>query len=203
MAKSQYYVSESDVGALLKLSGLPADFQRLFVRDYVSLKNETSSISEESTELTDRVDSLEGTTSDIFIQIGFLDSRVDSNDSSIATININLTALASAYNSHAAAASAHGAVGNVVGDGNLASALTAGVVKLASAIASQAASTVVITNTPNAAPVAYVQADAATWVTLLNELKTDVNQLVADLNSLTTKVNSILASDVAAAQRAP
>jgi len=182
MAKSQYYVSESDIGALFKLSGLPADFQRLFARDYVSLKETGAANEGDLSSLTIRVDDVE--------------------DSLTLTIT-NLSALTTSYNAHAAAASAHGATGNLVGTGNLATLATGGVVRLAAAIASEAASTVVVTNTPNAAPLVYAQADAATWVTLLNELKSDLNQLVTDHNSLVTKVNSIIASDVTAAQRAP
>lgn len=182
MAKSQYYVSESDVGALLKTSGLPAEFQRLFARDYVSLKESALGSTDSLSGLTIRVD--------------------DAEDSLTLTIT-NLSALTTAYNAHAAATSAHGASGNIVGTGNVATAITNGVVKLASAVADQAASTVSVTNTPNAAPAAYSQVDAATWVTLLNELKTDVNQLVLDLNALTTKVNDSLATERTALQRSP
>jgi hypothetical protein len=79
-----------------------------------------------------------------------------------------------------------------------------GSVKLAAAVVDQAASTVVVTSpNGNAAGVAYLQADAATWVTLLNELKSDLNTLVTDHNQLTTKVNTMLASERTALQRAP
>lgn len=46
----------------------------------------------------------------------------------------------------------------------------------------------------NAAGAGYVQADAATWVTLMNETKGDVNALRTDAGALRTKLNELLAA---------
>ena len=45
-----------------------------------------------------------------------------------------------------------------------------------------------------AAGASYVQATAATWVTLMNETKADVNALRTDVSNLRTKVNELLAA---------
>lgn len=203
MAFSQYYVTEAEMGALFRMSGLPEDFQRLFARDYVAFKSDAGSSNDLLAALTSRVDDNDDDIADIYVQIGILDSRIDTNDGLIAAINVNLSALSASFSAHAAATSAHGSNGAIVGVNNFATLATGGTVKLAAAVADQADSTVVVANSPNAAPVAYAQADAATWVTLLNELKTDVNQLVTDLNALTAKVNTMLASERTALQRAP
>ena len=203
MAKiNQYYVTESDLAKLFVQSGLPPEFQRLFVRDYVALKADAGTLEDLVADLTDRADQNDIDIADIKAQLVIDDGRLDSHDTDIAAINVSLNALSVAFNTHVADSSAHGASGDIVGNLNFAAASVGGVVKLAYAVEDQAASTVEVTSSPNAAGVVYVQADAATWVTMLNELKTDVNQLVADLNGLTAKVNDTLASDRSASQRA-
>lgn len=189
MVDTNYYVSETDVAALLKKSGLPSDFQNLFSRDYVSVKRSIGLSSDDIANIESRVTDNEDAISDLSV--------------SFSTLNGTVVTLQSNFNSHASATAAHGSNGNIVGTNNFATLTVGGTVKLAAAVVDQAASAVVVSATPNAAGVAYAQADAATWVALLNELKSDVNQLVTDLNSLTAKVNTMLASERTALQRAP
>ena len=179
---TQYYTTETDVAQMLKTANLPDQFRNLFGRDYVAMKRDIAS---SSTAIND----IEQNVVDLFL-------RVDDADAAIDVTQQNLS-------DHENDNSAHNATGNIVGTGDYASLTTGGTVKQASAIADQAASTVVVTSSPNVAPAAYLQADAATWVAMLNELKSDVNQLVTDVNSLTAKLNAILASDRASLQRAP
>lgn len=56
-----------------------------------------------------------------------------------------------------------------------------------------AASAVSVTGNYTAAGVAYAQADAATWVAGLTELKSDVNALIAELNTNRALVNELKA----------
>ena len=199
---SQYYVTEAEVARLFAQSGLPAEFQRLFARDYVALKADAGTISDLIAALENRVDDAEGDIVGITAQLVIIDRRIDGNDTAIAAVEIDLDALSVAFLAHQSASSAHGATGDIVGNGDFATAAVGGVVTQAAAVADQAASTVSVTSSPNAAGAAYLQADPATWVTMLNELKTDINQLVTDVNALTTKFNSSLSTERTAAQRA-
>jgi hypothetical protein len=202
MAKlTQYYVTEVEVAKLFAQSGLPADFQRLFARDYVALKADAGTIGDLIEALTVRADQNDIDIAAINVQLVIDDGRLDGHDSDIAAINVNLSALTTAFNAHAADNSAHNVTGNIIGTGDYATLVLGGSVKLAAAVVDQAVSTVVVTNTPNAAGLAYLQADAATWVTLLNELKSDLNTLVTDHNQLTAKVNTMLATERTALQR--
>lgn len=189
MANKSYYVSETDVAALLKMSGLPKDFQNLFSRDYVSVKNSIDGSGDEITNLDVRVTDNE--------------DSIESLNVSFSTLNGTVVSLQSSYNSHASSIIAHGSNGNIVGTNNFATIAVGGTVKLSAAVTDQSASIVNVAATPNAAGAAYLQADAATWVVLLNELKSDLNALVDDHNSLRAKVNDILLTERNALQRAP
>lgn len=186
---SQYYVTESEISKLLAQSGLPADFQRFFSRDYASLKADASSTSELVVDNDDRLAALEDDLGEVNDELSLQDVRI--------------TSVSNDLDAHEADLSAHGANGNIVGTNDYATTLVGGTVKLAAATANATSSTVSVTLAPNAAGVAYSQTDAATWVALLNQQKTMINQLTSDLNALITLFNSSLATERTALQRAP
>lgn len=182
MAKtSQYYVTESEVSKLLAQSGLPPLFQQLFARDYVSLKSDATSSSD---------------------QIGVIFERLDANDANINSNTTRITVIEGGLSDHIDDNSAHGASGSVIGAEDYAQASVGGTVYLASAVANSPASAVSAVLNPNTAPAVYSQADAATWVAMLNEHKATINQLTADLNSLIVLFNASLSSERSAKQRA-
>ena len=195
MVDTNYYVSETDLAQLLKKSGLPADFQNLFSRDYASVKRSIGGSADDVASLDQRVTDSEADITSLSISFSSLQATVTSLSGSLGSLQTN-------YNAHASSTSEHGAGGKIVGTNDFATLTVGGTVKLAAALVDQAASTVNVAATPNAAGVGYLQADAATWVTLLNELKSDLNALVVDHNSLRAKLNSMLASERAALQRA-
>jgi len=192
---TQYYVTESEVAKLFAQSGLPAEFQKLFARDYVSLKSDASETSDNVTEIID----------DILV----IDSRLDTQGaaitlqgSQIVLIIADLATLQTAFDGHVADSSAHNATGNILGTDDYATASTGGSVKLAAATAGAFLSTVLVTQTPTVAAAAYVQATAQTWVDAINEHKTAINQLKTDLNLLVTQFNASLSTERTALQRA-
>jgi hypothetical protein len=70
MAKlTQYYVTEAEVSRLFAQSGLPSEFQRLFARDYVSLKADAGTISDLIDALTIRADGIDDDIVDINAQL--------------------------------------------------------------------------------------------------------------------------------------
>ena len=78
---------------------------------------------------------------------------------------------------HTSASSAHGAGGNIVGTTDFATSILGGVVLEATNVADAVQSTVAVTSPDaTAAPAVYDQTDAQTAVTLVNELKADLNQ---------------------------
>ena len=192
---SQYYITEAEVAKLLGQSGLPQPFQLLFGKDYVSMKQQVFGTAASITEINS--------------QLLIIDERLDiaevliqENTDRIDLIEVDLADFHIAFDDHVAATEAHGSTGDIIGTDDYCTDTVGGTVLLADAVADQAASSASVTTSPNSAPVAYSQADAATWVTMLNDLKTQVNQLVTDHNAVVTKLNSILATDRTAKQRA-
>lgn len=214
---SQYYVSDTDIAQLMNVSGLPENFKRLFVRDYSALKRDVGGDKDAITALEGRATDAEGRLDIAEEQIDIIDAQIVAIDLRVTTsegdiVNLALRMLQAEsdiednrtdFDNHASASIAHGATGAIVGTGNYASAAIGGTVLLAAAVADAVPSTVSITSTPNAAGVAYAQADAATWVTMLNELKTDVNTLVTNTNAAIAQLNALLASERTAKQLAP
>lgn len=95
---------------------------------------------------------------------------------------------------HTALSSAHGATGAIVGNGDLATTSAYGVVRKAAASADASASTASVTSADaTSAGASYNQTVANSAVTLVNEVKADVNTLAADLNAAITSLNDLKA----------
>jgi len=189
MASNQYYITETDVSKMLKLSGLPMDFQGLFSRDYVAIKRDILANTDEAAALESRVSALDS-------DLTAIDLRLD-------TAEVDINGVESDLASHEADNSAHGATGDIVGTDDYCTLATGGTVKLAASVANATASAVNAVLNPNAAGIAYLQADAATWVAMLNEHKTNINQLTADLNAAITQLNLLMANSRTALQLEP
>lgn len=202
MANSQYYVTESGIASLLKLSGLPASFQNQFTQDYAALKRDTSDIGILISELTVRVDQSEVDILALDSRLGAAEGSIISLGSRLTTAEDNIATVTFNLNTHTSATSAHGAIGNIVGTNNYCTSVLGGTVLQASAVAAATASTVNMTQSANAAGVAYSQTDAATWVNELAEHKAGINQLKVDLNALITLFNQSLTTEQSAKQRA-
>jgi hypothetical protein len=121
-------------------------------------------------------------------------------EETITAVNENEQTL----NTHIGAEQAHGSNGNIIGDQDFATVLLFGLVKQMAQVANAVDSTVsvdavdatistVSVDSPDvvAAPVAYDQTFTDTIVTLINELKADVNQVVTDVNPSATLSNEI------------
>jgi hypothetical protein len=124
-------------------------------------------------------------------------------DDRLVIVEDDLGDLITDFNIHTADESAHGATGDIVGTDDYCTPIIGGTVLLASAVSEVPASTLSIAATPNAAGATYVQADAATWVAMLNEIKTDFNALIVEHNALRAQLNLSLSTEVTAKQRAP
>lgn len=216
MAKNgQYYVTEQEIAKLLGTSGLPMAFTSQFTRDYAAVKSDIGSNSTSLDKIISDVDALDVRVLTTESNIATINSDIDSLNTSVLTLTlqaadfeirisdteIGLSTLDSGFNLHITDDSAHGATGNIVGTDDFCTTSVGGTVLLATALAQSTASTLSITTTPNAAGVGYVQADAASWVTTINELKTDFNALIAEFNLLVAKVNDILITQEVAKQR--
>lgn len=213
----QYYRTEQEIARLMRGSGLPVEFTNPFTRDYAAVKGDIASTGGDVEVVQGEVDQLKIRVSVTESEISSLNSDVDSLNTSVFNLTLqvadidgrlvivenDLSDLTTDFNIHTADESAHGATGDIVGTGDYCTALLGGTVLLASALAASPASTLVITSTPNAAGVAYLQADAATWVAAINELKADFNLLITEYNLLVAKVNAIIDTQEVAKQRAP
>lgn len=224
-AKSgQYYRTEQEIAKLFQTAGLPMSFTNHFTRDYAAVKgdiavndetltgiiasvdlldirvgNTESSISS----LNSSVSSLNTTVTNLSLQTADIDARLVIAEGEIGVIEVDLLALTVDFNAHESANSAHGASGDIVGVNDFCTLSTGGTVLLASALAASPTSTLAVVATPNAAGISYDQADAATWVSAINELKSDFNALITEYNALVSKVNGIISTQVSSNQRAP
>lgn len=214
---SQYYVSDTDIAQLMNISGLPDQFKRLFVRDYSALKRDVGGDK-------DAITALEGRATDAEERLDGIDEHIDIIDAKIVAIDLRVTTAEgdildlvlrvtqnesdisdnrADFDAHVIDTTTHGTTGSIVGTGNYASGAIGGTVLLAAAVADAVASAANAALNPNAAGVAYLQADAATWVAMLNEHKTQINLLKTDLNLAITQLNALLASERTAKQLAP
>lgn len=214
---TQYYVTEKEVSQLLRESGLPDRFQRLFAKDYVAIKRDFNGTVTDLTNLTTRVLSaetailvvsrrvgtVEGQITDLTLRLDNVDILLADFGGRIEAIEIDLAQFHIDFDDHVNATEAHGSTGPIVGTGNFCTPSVGGTVLQAGAVTDSVASTVSVTSTPTVAGASYSQATATTWVNMLNELKADVNQLVTDLNAIVTTVNQSLATERTANQRAP
>jgi peptidoglycan hydrolase CwlO-like protein len=203
MLNNQYYITETDVAKMLNLSGLPMQFQSLFARDYVSVKRQITDSDDVITSIGNRVGVLEGDVDDIETSITLINSSINSLDIRVTDAESDILDVASDLSAHVTDDSAHGATGDIVGTDDYCTLATGGTVKLAASVANAAASAVNAVLNPNAAGVAYLQADAATWVTMLNEHKANINQLTADLNAAITQLNLLMSNSRTALQLEP
>lgn len=207
---TRYYVSETDIAELMKLGGFPRNFSDRFTRDYAGLKKDTSSIEQrisaselEIQIIITRLDDHDSYLADLDSRLGIAEADIADNTLRIGAAETAIDTNRDDFDAHVLDRTTHGALGNLVGTLDYPTAITGGAVLLAAAVADATYSTVAVTNTATAAGAGYVQATAATWVTLLDELKADVNQLVIDHNALLTQFNALLASERAAKQLAP
>lgn len=214
---TRYYISETDIAQLIGLGNFPPQFSNLFTRDYAALKRDVGSTEERLTSAETRLDGIDDEIAIIIVRLddhdsylASLDGRLDVAEATLLdhelrldTAETNITTLQDDLTDHIADRTTHGATGNIVGTGDYCTAVIGGTVLLASAVANAVPVSVSISSTPNAAGVAYLQADAATWVTMLNEIKTDFNTFVTETNAAITQLNALLAAERAAKQLAP
>ena len=103
-----------------------------------------------------------------------------------------ITTADSTLGTHTALTSAHGANGDIVGFGDIATTTDEGLVLMAAASVNASTSSVSVTSANAATQTAgYVQADVQSIATLANETKGDVNQLVTDLNAAIASINDL------------
>ncbi len=206
----QYYVSETDIAQMFKLSGLPAAFSSQFIRDYSAIKQDIGEDSDGITAneenivvLTERVDTAEA-------DIDALDVRVTASEVSILDLGLRLGEAEveiddnrDDFDAHVINRNTHGVLGNIVGTLDYPTSITGGAVLLAAAVADAVVSAANAALNPNTAGVVYLQSDAATWVAMLNEHKAQINLLKTDLNAAITQLNALLAAERTAKQLAP
>jgi len=207
---SQYYVSDTDIAQLMNISGLPDQFRQLFAKDYSALKRDVGGDKDAITALEERADETDDHLTIIDAQIVAIDLRVTTAEGDILDLALRVSQTESDiadnradFDAHVIDTTTHGTTGAIVGTGNYATGAIGGTVLLAAAVADAVASAANAALNPNAAGVAYLQADAATWVAMLNEHKTQINLLATDLNLAITQFNALLASERTAKQLAP
>lgn len=200
MANGQYLVTEADVSALLKESGLSITFQQKFTKDYVAVKGDINDSNIEINKLLLRIVNAESDIDIIDDRLDTVESDIDSLEPRVAAAEIDIAAVTSNLSSHVADDSAHGATGNIVGTDDYCTLTTGGTVKLAASVANAPASTVSAVSNPNSPGVAYSQIDASTWVNMLYEHKANINQLSTDLNAAITQLNLLMSNSRAALQ---
>jgi len=203
MANGQYLVTEADVSALLKESGLSITFQQKFTKDYVAVKGDINDRNIELNKLLLRVVEVESDVASIDVRLSAVEDDVDSLEPRVTAAEIDISTVTSDLSSHVADNSAHGVTGNIVGTDDYCTLTMGGVVKLAASVANATASAVSAVSSPNFPGVSYSQVDAATWVNMLQEHKTNINQLATDLNAAITQLNLLMANSRTALQLAP
>lgn len=207
---TRYYISETDIAQLVGLGNFTPQFSQLFTRDYAALKRDVGSTEDRLTTAESEIEVIIVRLDDHDTFLADLDTRLDAAEATlldhelrIDTAETAITTNRADFDAHVIDRTTHGTTGNIVGTGDYCTAVIGGTVLLAGAVADATSSTVSVTNTATAAGAGYVQATAATWVTLLDELKADVNQLVTDHNALLAQFNALLASERTAKQLAP
>ncbi len=175
-----------------------------FIKDYVAIKQNIGASIDQTNANTQTIETLDSRLDVAEAQIVDLDNRVDAAEGDISALDGRVDTVETNLSNHVNAESAHGATGDIVGTGNYAQAGVGGVVLLANPVANAVASTVSVTSPDaTAAPATYNQAQAQSVVTLVNEMKGDVNTLVANLNAAITQLNALLAAERSAKQLAP
>lgn len=207
---TRYYISETDIAQLVGLGNFTPQFSQLFTRDYAALKRDVGSTEDRLTTAENEIEVIIVRLDDHDAYLADLDTRLDAAEVTLLDHELridqaeqDITDNRADFDAHVIDRTTHGATGNIVGTDNYCTAVIGGTVLLAGSVADATSSTVTVTNTATAAGAGYVQATAATWVTLLDELKTDVNQLVTDHNALLAQFNALLASERTAKQLAP
>src|SRR5215217_271978 len=201
-SNTQYYVTESDVSRMMAQSGLPEQFRNIFTRDYVSIKRDIASGGQDLNQLTAdvellkvRVTSVESDILSVNSRLDVIDIDIDGIEVRLDLIEIDLPQLRSDFDAHVADRITHGVAGFIIGTDDYCTEILGGSVLRASAVANFPTTGISVVTTPNAAGLAYSQADAATCVATLNELKNDFNDLIVDYNNLIGRFNSSLATE--------
>lgn len=207
---TRYYVSETDIRQLMLLGNFPPQFSNLFTRDYAALKSDVGSTESRLSAAESNIEIIIVRLDDHDTYLASLDTRLDTAEATLLDHELRIDQAEADINDlhgdladHIADRTTHGATGNIVGTGDYCTSIVGGTVLLANAVANAVPVSVSISSTPNAAGVAYAQADAATWVAMLNEIKTDFNTLVTETNAAITQLNALLAAERAAKQLAP
>ena len=209
MAKNdQYYQTESELAKLFAPTGLPPSFISGFIKDYAAVKRTVDGSDINLEELQQEVDSLDGRVGSAETDLATINSNLLSLnaqvldlDGRVDLIEFDLPIIRNDLDNHIADSSAHGATGDIVGTDDYCTIFVGGTVLQATPLALSTASAISISGTPSVAPATYSQADAATWVAMLNEIKSDFNTHITEFNILLNKVNAIITTQVAAKQR--
>lgn len=207
---NQYYVTESEISRLFSQSGLPSSFTFQFTKDYASVKRIIDSNETDLEQIRSHVDILDQRTSQnetnistINTQITSITAQITGIETRLGNVEVDLDQLMDDFDDHVNASQAHGSTGDIVGTNDFCSIAVGGTVLQATPLSLSTVSTISVTSTPNAAPAAYSQADAATWVAMLNEIKSDFNSHITEYNILLNKLNAIITTQVSAKQRSP
>lgn len=106
-----------------------------------------------------------------------------------------VTIVAEALDDHEADDTAHGSNGSVIGADDTATELSAGLVKMSSAITDAANTTASAVSAVSSAPAAYDQTYIDTLASAINAQSDAINQIITDYDSLAAKLNALLAAE--------
>lgn len=197
--QSDYYPTESEIMRMLSQNS----WRMMFARDYAAIKGNISATVTAAEGNAESIESLDARLDTVELQIVGIIGRLDTAESEIDTLQLDVAQAADDLADHVAAQSAHGASGDIVGTNDYATASVGGTVLLGAAVANANPSAVTPPTALAAAPAAYAQAYAQSQTQAINDLSTAVTSLVTDLNSVVTQLNALLVSQRAAKQIAP
>lgn len=199
IAQTNYFPTDSEIMRMLSSS----DWKTLFARDYGSIKRNIANVVTAAEGNSDTIESLRLRVTLVEMEITSIIGRLDTAESEIDTLQLDVAQVADDLADHVSAQSAHGATGDIVGTGDYASPTVGGVVLLGAAVADAAPSAVTPPADVAAAGATYAQVYAQSQTDAINALSTAVGTLVTDLNTAITQLNALLASERAAKQITP
>lgn len=194
-----YYPTEAEIMRMLSQNS----WRMMFARDYSAIKGNISAAVTATEGNTESIESLDARLDTVELQIVGIIGRLDTAESEIDTLQLDVAQVADDLADHVAAQSAHGASGDIVGTNDYATASVGGTVLLGAAVADASPSAVTPPAPVAAAGAAYSQVYAQSQTDAINALSTAVSTLVTDLNAAITQLNALLASERAAKQIAP
>lgn len=194
-----YYPTEAEIMRMLSQNS----WRMMFARDYSAIKGNISAAVTATEGNTESIESLDARLDTVELQIVGIIGRLDTAESEIDTLQLDVAQVADDLADHVAAQSAHGANGDIVGTNDYAAALVGGTVLLGAAVADASPSAVTPPAPIAAAGAAYSQVYAQSQTDAINALSTAVSTLVTDLNAAIAQLNALLASERAAKQIAP